>query len=275
MKDFEKKILKEKIINRNNSREKLFHINDDAICNVQEVQLKNILDELNKYNEQRKTEIQKVSECLKEPLSLLCKSSKDLLDELGSELGQDAIEVLEQMEGSARNMYELVVDYLDASSGPLEKEYDLLDCNELMLSVLFDLSFQISQLETVFNINDLPTVYGNKSDIRHIFQTLIQNAMDSHNLVNSPQVKVRVIEKGGFWKFSISDNGGGMDSMNLIRVVAIFTEELIPDNLSGNLLGLLHCKKIVEALGGKIAIDSSSGEGTEIWFVLPKVEFKT
>ncbi len=83
------------------------------------------------------------------------------------------------------------------------------------------------------------------------------------------------VEEGDSWKFSVADNGPGIDKKDFERIFKIF-QKLAPQTDSGSIgVGLTIAKKIVETLGGKIWLESEVGKGTTFFFTLPKSEGDT
>ena len=86
------------------------------------------------------------------------------------------------------------------------------------------------------------------------------------------QIKVNCSEENGFWKFSIADNGPGIDEKHFDRIFGIFQTLLPRDKFESTGIGLTVAKKIVELYGGKIWVRSTLGQGSTFFFTLPKQE---
>jgi signal transduction histidine kinase len=76
-------------------------------------------------------------------------------------------------------------------------------------------------------------------------------------------------DQGDFWRFSIADNGVGIDEAHLAQLFEPF-RRFHSERFEGTGLGLSICKKIVERHGGKINAVSYVGIGTTFIFTLPK-----
>ena len=77
-------------------------------------------------------------------------------------------------------------------------------------------------------------------------------------------------EDDGFWKFSISDNGPGIEDEHFERIFQIFQTLSRHDDKGGTGIGLTVVKKIVELYGGKIWVESKLGVGSTFFFTLSK-----
>jgi signal transduction histidine kinase len=104
-----------------------------------------------------------------------------------------------------------------------------------------------------------------------VFQNLLSNAV---KYMDKPQgrVEVRCIEEDGFWKFSVADNGPGIEEKHFEKIFQLFQTLAPRDETEATGIGLSLVKKIIEMYGGKIWLQSKVGEGTTFFFTLPKQE---
>ena len=79
-------------------------------------------------------------------------------------------------------------------------------------------------------------------------------------------------EEGNFWKFSIADNGPGIEEKHFERIFRMFQVISDKEESEGTGVGLTVAKKIVELYGGKIWVESKVGQGSIFFFTLPKQE---
>jgi two-component system, LuxR family, sensor kinase FixL len=116
---------------------------------------------------------------------------------------------------------------------------------------------------------DLPTVEGDVTRITQVFQNLLSNAI---KYMDKPQghVTVACMEEEGFWKFSVSDNGPGIEQKHFDRIFKLFQTLAPRDSQESTGVGLTITKKIVETYGGKIWIESEVGQGSTFFFTFPK-----
>jgi signal transduction histidine kinase len=83
-------------------------------------------------------------------------------------------------------------------------------------------------------------------------------------------IKIGCFEEEGFWKFSISDNGPGIEEKDFERIFKIFQTVSKNNSFESTGVGLTVVKKIVELYGGRIWIESKVGEGSTFFFTFPK-----
>ena len=117
--------------------------------------------------------------------------------------------------------------------------------------------------------NQLPTIVSEPTRIRQVFENLLSNAV---RFMGKPEgsVKVGCIEEEGFWKFSVSDTGPGIDQQHFEKIFRLFQTLQAKDQFESTGVGLTIAKKIIELYGGKIWLTSKASEGSTFYFTLPK-----
>ena len=110
-----------------------------------------------------------------------------------------------------------------------------------------------------------PSVILNKVYLECIFINLISNAIKYH----SPDRKLIIIiessyDENGNFKIRFSDNGTGID-LNRHKDKVFGLYQRFHDNIEGQGLGLFIMKSQIEAIGGKIVIESEPGLGTHFF----------
>jgi two-component system sensor histidine kinase RpfC len=72
-------------------------------------------------------------------------------------------------------------------------------------------------------------------------------------------------------RFIVSDTGIGIAPQALGKIFESFTQadETIINRFGGTGLGLSICRQLIEAMGGRIDVDSREGQGSSFWFTLP------
>ncbi|HHS13287.1 MAG TPA: hypothetical protein ENN03_05905 [bacterium] len=117
----------------------------------------------------------------------------------------------------------------------------------------------------------LPVVRCKRALVTEVFQHLIDNAI---RYMDKPEGRVEIdfSEEKDFWRFSVSDNGPGIDEKYHRQIFKIFASLHGRDDGQSRGVGLTLSKRIAELSGGRIWLESRKGEGCTFFFTLPKDE---
>jgi light-regulated signal transduction histidine kinase (bacteriophytochrome) len=115
----------------------------------------------------------------------------------------------------------------------------------------------------------MPMVRGYQDELARLFQNLIGNAIKYRHPGRSPVILVTCQGNADGWRFSVADNGIGIDGEYFQRIFQIFQRLHTQEQYEGTGIGLAVCKKIAEHHGGHIWVQSTFGEGTTFIFMLP------
>jgi len=103
-----------------------------------------------------------------------------------------------------------------------------------------------------------------------LFQNLIGNALKFQDGSRIPEIHIRSEAGDGIWKFSVQDNGIGINPEFHDRVFASFQRLQRREDYPGTGIGLSTCKKFIELCNGRIWFESLPSQGTEFFFTLPQ-----
>jgi len=171
-------------------------------------------------------------------------------------------------------MLGLVEDLLDVSqieSGKLELNQTALQLD----TVLQDAVKRHNQLATPKNtrvdLAETPAgqVYADPRRLRQVLDNLISNAVKYSPPGSTICLKAERIPD--FWKVSVRDQGPGItpeDREKLFQDFARLSARPTGGEKSTG-LGLAITRRVVEAHGGRIGVDSTPGQGATFWFTLP------
>lgn len=180
-------------------------------------------------------------------------------------------EYLNLCNDAAARMQLLISDLLEyARLGREGKEFGEVDCNEELKVALKNLSEVIEKNGAEVTCDPLPAVAGNGIRIMRLLQNLVGNALKYRARDRVSRVHVGVADDGENWRFSVKDNGIGIDPQYLEKVFLPFSRLHSEREFKGSGIGLAICRKIVENHGGRIWAESAPGEGAVFYFLLPK-----
>ena len=231
-----------------------------------ELQKENLLKKLEKSNEELHEYAHVVSHDLKSPLrsinalvSWIKADNKDKIDET-------SLQNFAYIETTLEKMEQLITDVLEYSSiGSDDTEKREVDIN-LVVNDLINILY-IPDHVKVNILNTLPTIKGHKTKLQQVFQNLISNAikfLDKEVGV----IDINVKELNTHYKFSIKDNGIGIDKKFHDKIFKIF--HALNKNKDSTGIGLSIVKKIIELHEGDIWLESEPTVGTTFYFTLKK-----
>jgi signal transduction histidine kinase len=206
---------------------------------------------------------------LSEPLRTISGFVQLLASRYRGRLDSDADEFIDFVVDGTERMRRLIDDLLAYSrvgSRPLELE--AVDCFRVLARVDLDLQGIITESNASIEVGELPMLTADPSQLERVFENLISNAVKFRGS-EAPRVRVFAERDGPEWRFSVIDNGIGIDPRHAERVFNVFQRLHAPDEYAGTGIGLSICKRIVERHGGRIWIEPADGEGCAVRFTLP------
>jgi PAS domain S-box-containing protein len=209
-----------------------------------------------------------VSHDLKTPLRGVATLAKWLQSDYGDKLDPEGREHLGEMLKRINRMDSMIDDILQYSRlGRAEEKPEPVRLAELVPAVVEDLA--LPPHAHVRIAPGLPVVQGEPVRLRQLFQNLIGNAIKH---ANKPQVEVRVewADVGPLWRFSVADNGPGIEERHFERIFKIFQTLAPKDKTDSTGVGLALVQRIVERAGGRVWVESRPGEGSTFHFTWPK-----
>lgn len=211
-----------------------------------------------------------VSHDLKEPLRGIEAFAGFLLEDYGPRLDDQGKRYLTFLKQSAVRMKDLIHDLLVLTAlSRKEAAIQPVDLNRVVAQAQRDLAFAIREKGAEVRIaSPMPTVVCDAVRIGEVFKNLMSNAV-KFNTSTPAIVDIACRDEAATWVCSVADNGIGIDPRYHERIFDLF-ERLNPqEEFEGTGAGLAICKKVVEAGGGRIWVESRPGEGSTFFFTIP------
>jgi PAS domain S-box-containing protein len=237
-----------------------------------EEDLKSSNQELKRVNRELEEFAYVASHDLQEPLRTVNVYTQLILREIGGE-GEKLNQYSGFIHQAVARMEALIRDLLTFSHAAQASEAPagVADLSRSFAEALSLLKNDIDANAAVIAADSLPMVPGDTSQMTHVFQNLISNALKYRNKEVPPQIRVSVEPDGGRWVISVRDNGIGFDQRYADRIFGLF-KRLHTREYPGTGLGLAICKRIVERHGGRIWADGClPGGGAAFYFSLPPI----
>ena len=212
-----------------------------------------------------------VSHDLKEPLRGIQAFSAFLAEDYKDDLDEEGQRYIQVLGDSAVRMKHLIDDLLELSRVGRTKEAPVpTDVGPLLEDLRRDLEFTLKEKNVDLRIQpDLPTITCEKVRIRMVFQNLISNAIKFNDKAQ-PVVEIGCSQDDDATTFFVRDDGMGIDEQHYDRIFSIFQRLNRREDYDGTGIGLALCKRAVEGFGGRMWIESKSGEGSTFFFSIPR-----
>jgi PAS domain S-box-containing protein len=231
--------------------------------------LKQATEELRRSNQELEQFAYVASHDLQEPLRMVSSYLGLLKRRYADRLDGDAEEFIGYAVDGAHRMQDLIQDLLhfsriDTRGNPLEPTSTRL-CLDMAKE---NLRVAMEEASALLTIDPLPMVMADDAQLTSLFQNLLGNAVKYRAADRRPEIRVSAEQDGDFWRFSVADNGIGIDPQFSEKVFMIFQRLQTRDRYPGTGIGLAVVKKIVERHGGRIWLDGKEGVGTTFYFTL-------
>ncbi|GAB3676582.1 MEDS domain-containing protein [Halopiger thermotolerans] len=209
---------------------------------------------------------------LQEPLRMVTSYLQLLERRYGDAFDEDGEEFLEFAVDGAERMREMIDGLLAYSRVETQGDpFEPVDLDALLDDVREDLQIQIDETGAEIAAAQLPRVSGDASQLRQVFQNLLENAI-TYSGDEPPRIRVDATRRGREWVLSVEDDGIGIDPADQDRVFTVFDRLHSREEYEGTGIGLALCQRIVERHGGDIWVDSEPGAGSTFSFTLPAVD---
>jgi PAS domain S-box-containing protein len=233
-----------------------------------EDRLKQITTEVQRSNTELEQFAYVISHDLQEPLRMVSSYTQLLAKRYQSKLDADADEFITYAVDGAKRMQTLLYDLLEYSRvGTRGKSPSLVNCEDIVQQAMDNLKIAIEECGALVSHDALPTIKADEGQLVRLFQNLIGNAIKFHGQ-EPPRIHISAKRRCDMVTFSVRDNGIGIDPQHAQSIFEIFRRLHTREEYPGTGMGLAICKKIVERHGGRIWVQSKSGEGSTFCFTM-------
>lgn len=204
---------------------------------------------------------------------------------LTTDLDEEQTELVEIIEDSSKTLLNIlndILDFLRIESGSLRLEERYFSCHELLKSVFTLLGVQADRKGIILDYEVAPEVpeilVGDDLRLRQILFNLLGNALKftakgSVKLLIKPCPRTIFTEAAAMeFYYQIIDTGIGISPEQITQLFRPFTQAdaSISRRYGGSGLGLAIAKRLVNAMGGKIWVESRghlAGDPPPTWFI--------
>jgi signal transduction histidine kinase len=216
----------------------------------------------------------KISHELRTPLNAIIGFSEMLEAEYFGKLAVDQRERIHDIHECGSHLLALINDLLDfskAEAGKLVLNEENIYLGDVISEALRMVSPQASHAGVTIidqTATCLPTLRADARKLKQVLVNLLSNSIKFTPKRGNITVSTMITKRGDL-QIMVQDTGIGMDENQIPKAFSLF-EQVHNDSGQGTGLGLSLCKMLVELHDGRIGMRSKKGEGTSVFFLIPK-----
>ena len=220
--------------------------------------------------------VAKVSHELRSPLSTIHEQLALVLNDLMGQLSESEEHLLSRAKEKTQGLISTIGDLLDLSrieSGTTDQEPKRVQLEALLNNIVDFLGTRARTKKQTLTLEQpdelLPTIKADPLALESIFGNLVTNAI--YYTQEGGEIRVKVEKRGINLSVQVIDNGFGIETRYLDKIFDRFFRVKNDKTrfITGTGLGLPIVKGLVEALQGRISVDSMPEKGSTFTVLLP------
>ncbi len=206
-----------------------------------------------------------VSHDLRTPLTPIIGFAEFLLEQYRTQLDEQGLDILTEIEKQARRMLAIMEDLLDlARVGRVERPTEPVVAVEVVDEVLADREGLMVSSGFAVEKGALPTARVSRSLLFQVFDNLIGNALRYADPKGGP-IEVGGKRQGQRVRYFVRDHGPGISPEERSRIFEVFFRGTSGKSSLGTGIGLATVQKIARSYGGWAWVDETPGGGCTFW----------
>jgi len=180
-------------------------------------------------------------------------------------------ESLKVCQAEVQRLDGIITHFLEAVR-PQQPELNELDLIELVDEVLQVQAVELSNRCLDVNVEvgkSIPTILGDRGQIKQVFFNLIKNAMEA--MPSGGKLKILAKRDDDFIYMQFIDTGSGIAEDDLARIL----QPYYTTKKEGHGLGMMIVQRIMRDHGGQLGIESKQAQGTVITLQFPQQHRRT
>jgi len=198
---------------------------------------------------------------LRNPLTGISSATYYLKRKYGSSMDEKGRSMLEVIEKDVNYSNKIVSDLLEYSR-PIMLDLQEMNPKSAVAEAFSHVDFP-ANVQLIDLTKSTPTMKIDADKLKRVFINLIKNAIDA--MPNGGKLTVTSEKVNDKVKIAFADTGLGISEENLKKLFG----PLFTTKAKGMGLGLAICKRIVEAHGGRISVESVVDKGTTFTITIP------
>ena len=226
------------------------------------IELRRLNRDLNEY-------VHFVSHDLRAPLRHIKALSIFIKEDYGAKLDERGREFVSNIAATCDDAEAMINELLKlAKIRDSDVVLELVDLNEIIRAVETELEFFLVEHNGRLEVmDDLPIISAHRSWLKDLFVNLVTNGIKYNDNVEKV-VRIGFEDRERGRVFFVADNGLGIEDDYKNEIFKPFKR--LHAGKEGTGLGLTICRKVVEAQGGKIWVESEQGKGSTFFFSIPQ-----
>ncbi len=236
-------------------------------------QLKHQVAKLDAANKELEAFSYSVSHDLRAPLRHMSGFMKLLQKRLGDYPDVATRDYMDAISEASKKMDTLIDDLLAFSRiVRVEMRKKKVSFNTLVKAAIGDIQSETKARDIIWDIDELPDVYGDQSLLSLVFANLISNAVKYTSTRPRAEIKIGYKEEKDEIIFFVKDNGVGFDMKYVDRLFGVFQRLHTQNEFEGNGIGLANVQRIIARHSGRVWAEGAVGQGASFYFTLPKIK---
>ena len=214
-----------------------------------------------------------VSHEMRTPLTVVTGALNTLLTEEANLSRKEKRQLLEDADWESQTLAHILGNLLELSRAQADRlflSFEPVDVKVVIRNAVQSVKRQSSMHRFVISLpKELPPVHADVMRLERILHNLLENAVKYSP--DGGYIRVFAKAETDHMVIGVSDQGIGISQQDQARLFAPFErlENNRIERVKGIGLGLLVCRRLVEAHGGRIWVESEPGSGSTFLFTLP------
>ncbi|QGG40347.1 GAF domain-containing sensor histidine kinase [Aeromicrobium yanjiei] len=226
-----------------------------------------VRDELRRSNEHLIQFAGQVSHDLRTPLTAILINAELLAGEPAVTADTGVSEMVLAVKEAGHRMDAMIEEMLTFARENGRLRLSPTDLSTVVSSVVRDVAPLIMREGAEVKVGELPVVLGDPDLLYSVVLNLLTNAVKFVRPGEKAVVSITADRLDRHWRVRVTDNGIGVPPARRAAMFELFARQ--DEHASGHGIGLATARRIVEAHGGTIGMESAAEGGTSVWFDLP------